>query len=36
MPCALVSLLLSVSLYVLFDRVMEVPLPLGVLEFLEG
>lgn len=36
MPCALVSLLLAIGLYVLFDRVMEVPLPLGVLEFLEG
>ena len=36
LPGALVISLLSVGLYLLFDKAMDVPLPLGLLAFLEN
>ena len=35
LPSAVLALVLGVGLYFLFDRVLEVPLPLGVLSALE-
>lgn len=35
LPSAVVITLMSIGLYWLFDRVMDVPLPLGLLDFLE-
>ncbi|MEN0107952.1 MAG: tripartite tricarboxylate transporter TctB family protein [Pseudomonas sp.] len=34
-PSAIAAVLISIGLYVLFDRTLDVPLPLGVLDFLE-
>ncbi|MCM2330178.1 putative tricarboxylic transport membrane protein [Geopseudomonas sagittaria] len=34
LPCALSGVLMGVLLYVLFDLLLDVPLPLGVFEFL--
>ncbi|KRW59428.1 tripartite tricarboxylate transporter TctB family protein [Pseudomonas sp. TTU2014-080ASC] len=34
--CVIAGLLLSVGLYLLFDKVLDVPLPLGLLEVLEN
>lgn len=34
LPCALFGVLMGVLLYVLFDLLLDVPLPLGVFEFL--
>ncbi len=36
LPSAVSGLLMGVLLYVLFDRLLDVPLPLGVLELMEG
>jgi putative tricarboxylic transport membrane protein len=36
MPSVVVITLMSIGLYWLFDRVMDVPLPLGLLDFLEN
>jgi putative tricarboxylic transport membrane protein len=35
-PSILVTTLMAIALYVLFDRVMDVPLPLGLLDVLEN
>jgi len=35
-PSAVVTTLMAIGLYVLFDRVMDVPLPLGLLDVLEN
>lgn len=34
-PSTIAAVLISLGLYVLFDRTLDVPLPLGVLDFLE-
>jgi putative tricarboxylic transport membrane protein len=36
MPSIVVTTLMAIGLYVLFDRVMDVPLPLGLLDVLEN
>jgi putative tricarboxylic transport membrane protein len=36
LPGTLIICLLSVGLYLLFDKVMDVPLPLGLLDVLEN
>ncbi|MNF05665.1 Tripartite tricarboxylate transporter TctB family protein [compost metagenome] len=36
LPSAVIISLMSLALYWLFDRVMEVPLPLGLLDVLEN
>ncbi|MCF5703216.1 tripartite tricarboxylate transporter TctB family protein [Pseudomonas syringae] len=36
MPSIVVTTLMAIGLYLLFDRVMEVPLPLGLLDVLEN
>ncbi|AKA26120.1 tripartite tricarboxylate transporter TctB family protein [Pseudomonas chlororaphis] len=36
LPSAVVTTLMAIGLYVLFDRVMDVPLPLGLLDVLEN
>ncbi|WP_213877236.1 tripartite tricarboxylate transporter TctB family protein [Pseudomonas sp. dw_358] len=36
LPAALVISLMSIGLYLLFDKAMDVPLPLGVLDILEN
>jgi putative tricarboxylic transport membrane protein len=36
LPSAVIVSLMSVGLYLLFDKAMDVPLPLGLLEFLEN
>jgi putative tricarboxylic transport membrane protein len=36
LPSALIIGLMSIGLYVLFDRIMDVPLPLGLLDVLEN
>jgi len=35
LPSTVIVVLMSIALYVLFDRVMDVPLPLGLLDVLE-
>jgi putative tricarboxylic transport membrane protein len=35
LPSVVIITLMSIALYWLFDRVMDVPLPLGLLDFLE-
>ena len=35
-PSIVVTTLMSIGLYLLFDKLMDVPLPLGLLEFLEN
>ncbi|BCG26215.1 membrane protein [Pseudomonas tohonis] len=35
LPSAIAALLISAGLYLLFDKTLDVPLPLGVLDFLE-
>ena len=35
-PSVIVTTLMAIGLYVLFDRVMDVPLPLGLLDVLEN
>lgn len=35
LPSVVIVVLMSIALYVLFDRVMDVPLPLGLLDVLE-
>ena len=35
-PSIVVTMLMAIGLYLLFDRVMEVPLPLGLLDVLEN
>ncbi|MDD0967429.1 MULTISPECIES: tripartite tricarboxylate transporter TctB family protein [Pseudomonas] len=35
-PSVIVTTLMAIALYVLFDRVMDVPLPLGLLDVLEN
>lgn len=36
LPGALIITLMSISLYLLFDKLMDVPLPLGLLDILEN
>ena len=36
LPSVIVTTLMAIGLYVLFDRVMDVPLPLGLLDVLEN
>lgn len=36
LPSVIIVVLMSIALYVLFDRVMDVPLPLGLLDVLEN
>ena len=36
LPSAIIITLMSIALYVLFDRIMDVPLPLGLLSVLEN
>ena len=36
MPSVVVTTLMAIGLYLLFDRVMDVPLPLGLLDVLEN
>lgn len=36
LPSIVIVVLMSIALYVLFDRVMDVPLPLGLLDVLEN
>jgi putative tricarboxylic transport membrane protein len=36
MPSIVVTTLMAIGLYLLFDRVMDVPLPLGLLDVLEN
>ena len=36
LPGAIIISLMSVGLYLLFDKVMDVPLPLGLLDVLEN
>jgi len=36
MPSVVIVTLMSIGLYLLFDKAMDVPLPLGLLEVLEN